>query len=119
MQLTSSNGLMGVGMSTLAAGPGAAILEVISKKTIGKSRFIDVNKDISKDQVEKTLAILLIGLIIYIVVWILISVAIYRLTDSVLQGILCFIFGTYYMGLAILFYGFTDHKFCLVESVPS
>jgi len=53
----------------------------------------------------------IIILIIIVIIYIALLVATYKLTHSVLQTILCFLFGIIYLITAFIFYGFYGYKF--------
>jgi hypothetical protein len=59
---------------------------------------------------------LIIFLVIILILFIFLLIAVYRLTDgSWAHVILCFLFGGLYLAIAMIYYGFTGHKFCKVK----
>ena len=58
------------------------------------------------------------GMVVFIIIivllcfalWIMSLMATYRLTGSVLQVVLCLLFGSLYLFFAWIYYGFTGHK---------
>jgi protein-S-isoprenylcysteine O-methyltransferase Ste14 len=54
--------------------------------------------------------------ILFLVLWIMSLMATWRLTDSVLQVVLCFLFGCIYLFFAWIFYGFTNHKLVKIST---
>jgi hypothetical protein len=61
------------------------------------------------------IAFVIIILIAAIVLWIMSLFATFRLTNSSFQVILCLLFGSLYLFLAWIYYGFTNHKFAKVK----
>ena len=57
--------------------------------------------------------ILLIFLIIMIML--VLPMATYNLTDSTLQAVLCFLFGYFYLIVALIYYGYSGYKFTKVN----
>ena len=56
------------------------------------------------------------GIMIFIIVlaitlWVMSLVATYKLTSSKLQVVLCLLFGSMYLFIAWLYYGFSNYKF--------
>ena len=62
-------------------------------------------------------ATLITILVIIVIVCILLAVSTYKLTNSVLQTILCLIFGMFYIVIAYIYYGFAGYKFIKKSSV--
>ena len=56
-------------------------------------------------------ASIVIIVVIILIIWIMLLMSIYKLTDSGLQTVLCFFFGAFYTTLALIYYGFSGHKF--------
>lgn len=72
-------------------------------KTIGKSSFTDTSSGLT--------AAAIIVIIIILVIWIMLIMAIYKLTDSGAHAILCLFFGSFYLTFALIYYGFNGYKF--------
>ena len=91
----------------LMAGPIGAIAAALTSNH--KSKFVNVS-----NITTSAIATIIIIVLIVLFIWILLVVAVYRLTDSGLHAILFFFFGQLYLTIIILYYGFTNHKFCKV-----
>ena len=68
-----------------------------------KAPFTNTNSGIT--------ASIVIIIVIILIIWIMLLIAIYKLTDSGLQTVICFFFGAFYTTLALIYYGFSGHKF--------
>lgn len=97
--------------STLSYGLTGLASDLLTKK-IGVANFANV----SNSSVAVEVIIILVVVIIALLVTILLCVAVYRLTDSGVQAILYLFFGGLYLSIALLYYAFTDHKFCKVKA---
>lgn len=53
----------------------------------------------------------IIMVLVILAIYIMLAVAIYRLTDSGVHAILCLIFGSLYLIIAVIYYGFSGYKF--------
>ena len=93
--------------STLSYGLTGLAADLLTKKT-GVSHFANVS--------ATAVVIIVVVVIIALLVSILLCVAVYRLTDSGVQAILYLFFGGLYLSIALLYYAFTDHKFCKVKA---
>ena len=95
-------------LTGLVAGPLAASYNHYTSP----SRFANVEKSSSSSAGW--------GFVLLIIFFLLIVFmsckATYNLTDSLLQSILCFLFGGIYMYFAFLYYGFSGYKFKLSNS---
>ena len=56
-------------------------------------------------------AVVITILVIILIIYILLLIATYKLTHSVLQTLLCLIFGIIYLTFAYIYYGFSGYKF--------
>jgi hypothetical protein len=93
--------IIGIGKDLLSGGLVGVMGLFASKET--KSTFMNV---------DSAMAILLIVvMVLSISLWVMSLIATYRLTNSVLQTILCFIFGSAYIVIAWIYYGMTNRKF--------
>ena len=55
--------------------------------------------------------LIIVILIIIVIRYILLLIATYKLTNSALQTVLCFLFGIIYLTFAYIYYGFSGYKF--------
>lgn len=77
----------------------------------GKSKFVNI-PDLGLYS-KLVIVIFLVLIILVILVILIMPYAIYLLTGSLVQAILCFMLQGIYIALAILFYAFSGHKFCI------
>jgi hypothetical protein len=84
------------------AGIGGAAMSAL---TPSKSKFTD-----SSDNSMSTTAIVVVVIIIILFI-ILLCIAVYKLTHSWAQTILCLLFGVFYLIIATLYYGFAGYKY--------
>ena len=100
---------------TLLTGLLTGALPAVYNQTQAKSAspFANVQQTENTSSVS-TFIIVLVIIVLLIVV--MSCRATYNLTDSVLQSILCFLFGGVYMYFAFLYYGFSGYKFKLSNS---
>jgi hypothetical protein len=75
-------------------------------KDLSKAKFENVDESTS----GAFIALLVVGIIIAIAIYILLLISTYRLTDSVLETIICAILPKYYIIIAWLFYGMSSHR---------
>ena len=54
--------------------------------------------------------------VILIIVIIMLCIAVYKLTDSIWQTILCFLFGALYLIVATMYYGFSGYKYQIANN---
>jgi hypothetical protein len=87
--------------SALGGGVGA----LIGSLTPSKSNFADS----SNSSLSATAIVVIV--IILIVFIILLCTAVYKLTHSWIQTILCLFFGAFYLMIATLYYGFAGYKY--------
>jgi uncharacterized RDD family membrane protein YckC len=73
----------------------------------GRSNFSDTGAMVG---------VVLVVVLIMLSVWVLVTIAVYRLTGSGIHAILFFLFGSLYLTIAIIYYGFTGHRFCKVKA---
>ena len=96
-------GLMDKATNFLALGA-SGLIPMASKP--GRSNFSDSGMTTG----------LVILILVLILLEVLLLVAVYRLTDgSWANVILCLFFGSIYMFIALIYYGFTGHKFVKVK----
>jgi heme/copper-type cytochrome/quinol oxidase subunit 4 len=75
------------------------------------SSFTDVPAVPAADNSNALGTFIIVFLVIIIITYILLLMATYKLTHSVTQTILCFIFGIIYLIFAYIYYGFSGYKF--------
>ena len=75
--------------------------------TVSSSDFFDCDSDCYK-RIEKAITIFLI---ITFILWIMLLIATYKLTDSGAHTVLCAMFGFWYMAFAFIYYGLSGYKF--------
>ena len=92
-------------LASMSGGFVGAALSFVNKPT-ATARFENVSESSTTSVV-----ILIIIIILYMLLSVLAMIAIYKLTDSTLQTILYFFFGCIYLTFAIIYYGFSGHKF--------
>ncbi len=102
MSIPNSNTIL----TGLLAGPIVAAYN----QSQAKSSFANVNQ---KENFTSGSTFIIVLLIIVLLIVFLSCKATYNLTDSLLQTILCFLFGGVYMYFAFLYYGFSGYKFKL------
>jgi hypothetical protein len=102
MSMPTSNTIL----TGLLAGPIVAAYN----QTQAKSSFTNVHQ---KENFTSESSFMLIVIIIALLIVFMSCKATYNLTDSLLQSILCFLFGGLYMYIAFLYYGFSGYKFKL------
>ena len=93
-------------LTSLLAGPVVAAYN----QSQGKSSFANVNQ---KENFTSVNTVMIVLIIIILLVVFMSCKATYKLTDSVLQTILCLLFGGIYMYFAFIYYGFSGYKFKL------
>jgi len=96
------------------AGAGGAFTVLASVASSQTSPFANVpssNQNTSPKISSALIAVIVIILILYIIISVMLLMATYKLTDSVLQTILCFFFGSIYLIFAFIAYGFSGYKF--------
>ena len=100
-----------INMASTAAlfGPAAAALNSIN----GTSKFEDTPPAKAK---SIGIIILLILLMIIIIFFVLLLRAVYNLTGSGFQTLLCFLFSTMYLVFATMYYGLSGYKYKLANS---
>ena len=103
MSIPSSNTIL----TGLLAGPIVAAYNQSQAKS--SSPFANVQQ---KENVSSGSTFIIVVLIALLIVFMSCK-ATYNLTDSLLQSILCFLFGGLYMYFAFLYYGFSGYKFKL------
>jgi len=98
-----------ISMASTAAlfGPAAAALNSIN----GTSKFEDTPPATSIG-----ITILLILLMIIIIFFVLLLRAVYNLTGSGFQTLLCFLFTTMYLVFATMYYGLSGYKYKLANA---
>jgi hypothetical protein len=69
------------------------------------------NKAKFTDNTSGITTTIIIILVIILIIWIMVLMAIYKLTNSVLQTVLCLFFGIFYIAIALIYYGFSGYKF--------
>ena len=99
----------------IAAGPIAAMASALISN--GKSSFANVMQPTQSASLPSTAATVtvIIVLIIIFILWVLTVIGVYRITDSKSQAGLYCVFGSIYLLLAVLYYGFSGYKFCKVK----
>lgn len=90
-----------VDLATKSLGGVAGLAMPSSTTSIGN--FTNVSSGVT--------ATTIIVVVIILVIWIMLLMSIYKLTDSGLQTVLCFLFGVFYLTLALIYYGFSGYKF--------
>ena len=95
-------------LTGLVAGPIVAAYNQSQSKS--SSPFANVQQ---KDSASSLTTFIIVLIIIVLLIVFMSCKATYNLTDSVLQTILCFLFGGIYMYFAFLYYGFSGYKFKL------
>ena len=93
-------------LTGLLAGPIVAAYN----QTQAKSSFANVHQ---KENFTSESSFIIVIIIIALLIVFMTCKATYNLTDSLLQSILCFLFGGLYMYFAFLYYGFSGYKFKL------
>jgi hypothetical protein len=97
-------------LTSIVAGPLAALYNHNTTKK--QSNFENINTS------SNTLIIVLI--IIFLIISFIITLftckAVYNLTDSMVQAACYFLFGSFYMICAIIYYGFSGYKFKLANT---
>ena len=104
MSMPTSNTIL----TGLLAGPIVAAYNQTQAKS--SSPFANVHQ---KENFTSESSFMLIVIIIALLIVFMSCKATYNLTDSLLQSILCFLFGGLYMYIAFLYYGFSGYKFKL------
>jgi hypothetical protein len=90
--------------SALGGGIGA----VISALAPSISYFEDTSNSSNNSISTGAIIAIVVVIVLFIV---LLCTAVYKLTDSWAQVFLCFLFGAFYLMIAILYYGFAGYTF--------
>jgi hypothetical protein len=62
-----------------------------------------------------SLVVTILFIFLIIMITLVLPIATYKLTDSIIQAILCFLFGYFYLMVAFIFYGYLGYKFIKVK----
>ena len=92
-------------LASVSGGFVGAALSFVNKPT-QVARFENVSESSTT-----SILVLSIIIIVYMLVSVLAMIATYKLTDSTFQTILYFFLGCIYLTFAIIYYGFSGHKF--------
>ena len=62
-----------------------------------------------------SLLVTMLFILLIIIILLVLPIATYKLTDSIIQALLCFLFGCFYLMVAFIFYGYLGYKFIKVK----
>jgi len=88
--------------SSMFASSVAGVAGLVATSATQKANFTDTNSSLS--------TVIIVVLIICLIIGILLLMATYKLTGSVLQTVLCLLFGAFYLVFAFIYYGFSGYK---------
>jgi hypothetical protein len=102
-------------MSDLLSIGGYATIHPLACASKAYNELYNSNKfnDISKNGN----IIIIILIVVSIMLWIMALIATNRMTNSGLQVVLCFFFGSIYVFFAWIYFGFTSHKLVKMSKV--
>ena len=77
-----------------------------------KSKFANVN---DPSIPHSSTGLVIFVLLVLLILEILLLIATYKLTNSIFETILCFLFGAIYLFFAHIYYGFSGYKYIKVK----
>ena len=90
---------------------GGLMATLLTNQSIGKFTNIASTKPEAASSSSMSTTVIIVIIVIALIIEVLLLVSTYKLTNSVLQTVLCLLFSCFYLIMAYIYYGMSGYKF--------